>query len=213
MADPPKIRKKRDTSKKHQVILENAINVFTRKGYETASMDEIAETAGVSKKTIYNHFESKEKLFQEIVAEFIKGRDSIKPVTYSQEILPEEQLKSFARAEIYLIDDPKRRGISRLLTSVFLVDQKFGRETRGQHRPYQNLIQWLKEAEKDGKIHFSSAQSAAGIFYGLIEGCITWKALMSDGATLNEVDEILNEIIAVFLSRYGGPADRQKMSS
>ena len=53
-------RKKRDTSKKRLAILDGAIRVFIENGYETSSMDRIAEAAGVSKRTVYNHFPSKE---------------------------------------------------------------------------------------------------------------------------------------------------------
>ena len=44
MAARKKERKTRDTSKKHQLILDKAIEVFTQNGYEASSMDEIAET-------------------------------------------------------------------------------------------------------------------------------------------------------------------------
>jgi len=40
--------KNRDKSKKRATILNGAIDVFTSMGYELASMDKIAETAGVS---------------------------------------------------------------------------------------------------------------------------------------------------------------------
>jgi len=37
----------------------------------------------------------------------------------------EEQLREFADAELYLIDDPTRRGLSKLLTATFLMDITF----------------------------------------------------------------------------------------
>ena len=203
MKTPEKEQKKRDTSRKHRLIIEKAIEVFTLKGFEAASMDEIAETAGVSKKTIYNHFQSKEKLFQEIVAAFLIDRDAIKPIEYSKNASVEEQLKKFILAEMYLIDDPIRRGLSRLLTSVFLIDREFGKSTRAQHSPYHSMIQWLEKAREDGRLCFESAALTARIFYGLVEGCITWGAMMSDGESLKDLDFVLDEIIEVFLSRYG----------
>jgi TetR/AcrR family transcriptional regulator, regulator of autoinduction and epiphytic fitness len=203
MSQAKKERKKRDTSKKHRVILEYSIEVFTRKGYDAASMDEIAEISGVSKRTIYNHFQSKENLFQEIVADFVSERDSIKPVMYSDTLSLEEQLKAFARAELFLIDDPRRRGISKLLTSVFLLNPEFGQAIKGKHSPYQAFILWLEAAKNNGRLHFTSPLLTARIFYGLVEGCLTWGALMSDGATLKGSEPVLDEMVAVFLSRYG----------
>ena len=144
--------KKRDTSRKHRIILDTAIETFTKKGFEAASMDEIAERAGVSKRTIYNHFQSKERLFQEIVARFLAEREKKKPVKYSPRESLETQLREFAMAELYLIDDPVRRGLSRLLTSVFLINADFGKATRGQHAPHKGFIGWFREAQADGRI-------------------------------------------------------------
>src|SRR5258708_19115318 len=47
--------------------MEAAVRVFTREGYVRASVDAIATEAGVSKRTIYNHFADKERLFLTVV--------------------------------------------------------------------------------------------------------------------------------------------------
>ncbi len=47
-----------------QLILDVAGQVFARAGYHSASMDEIAELAGVSKPMVYAYFDSKERLYQ-----------------------------------------------------------------------------------------------------------------------------------------------------
>ncbi|MFO7193829.1 MULTISPECIES: TetR/AcrR family transcriptional regulator [Thermocrispum] len=44
-------------------IADAAVEVFSRHGYHTASMDEIAEVAGVSKPMVYAYLGSKEELF------------------------------------------------------------------------------------------------------------------------------------------------------
>ena len=203
MSDLKKKRKARDTSRKRQVILDGAVKVFTENGYDSSSMDRIAEVSGVSKRTVYNHFQSKEILFQSIVAEFLKERENLKPIEYSAELSLSEQLREFARAELFLIDDPVRRGLSRLLTSTFLMNIEFGKATRGQYEPHAALVEWLEAAKADGKIIFESSRLAARMFYGMVEGCLTWGALMTDGATLHSKDSVLDELIAIFLSRYG----------
>ena len=48
---------------KHKKILAAAKTVFLKSGYHGSSMNEIAQTAGVTKLTVYNHFQDKEKLF------------------------------------------------------------------------------------------------------------------------------------------------------
>ncbi len=53
-------------------ILWTAKNVFLELGFERASMDVIAARAGTSKRTVYAHFESKEKLYLAVV-ELVRG--------------------------------------------------------------------------------------------------------------------------------------------
>ncbi|MET8623638.1 TetR/AcrR family transcriptional regulator [Kitasatospora sp. NPDC004669] len=48
---------------KRKAITRAAMAVFGREGYVRASMDAIAAEAGVSKRTVYNHFADKETLF------------------------------------------------------------------------------------------------------------------------------------------------------
>ena len=48
---------------REQLILDVAGRVFARAGYEAASMDDIAESAGVSKPMLYAYFRSKEGLY------------------------------------------------------------------------------------------------------------------------------------------------------
>jgi TetR/AcrR family transcriptional regulator of autoinduction and epiphytic fitness len=203
MPEAPKKRKKRDTSGKRQAILEGAIKVFTEQGFEAASMDAIAEAAGVSKRTVYNHFQSKEALFQTIVGDFLAEQEGYRPIEYAKEKPLADQLREFAQAELFLINDPNRRGLSKLLTATFLMDIEFGRAVHSQYEPHKAFIDWLHSAKVDGKIHFESAELAAEIFYGLVEGCLTWNALMTGGESLKYIDPLLDELIAVFLSRYG----------
>ncbi|AGP55055.1 TetR/AcrR family transcriptional regulator [Streptomyces rapamycinicus] len=54
---------------KRQAILEAAVAVFLREGYDRASVDAIADEARVSKQTVYNHFGDKERLFIAAVEE------------------------------------------------------------------------------------------------------------------------------------------------
>jgi AcrR family transcriptional regulator len=49
--------------RREQLILDVAGQVFARAGYESASMDEIADRAGVSKPMLYTYFGSKEGLY------------------------------------------------------------------------------------------------------------------------------------------------------
>ena len=52
---------------KHAAILNAATEVFLREGFSRASVDAIAEAAGVGKQTVYGHFGDKQRLFLAVV--------------------------------------------------------------------------------------------------------------------------------------------------
>jgi AcrR family transcriptional regulator len=54
---------------KHRAILAGALTVFARDGYARTSIDAIAAEAGVSTRTIYNHFPGKARLFHALIIE------------------------------------------------------------------------------------------------------------------------------------------------
>jgi AcrR family transcriptional regulator len=65
MAAPPKshpTRKRLSAEDRRSAILDAALEVFSRRGYHGASIDEIAGAAGISKALIYEHFPSKKEL-------------------------------------------------------------------------------------------------------------------------------------------------------
>lgn len=53
--------------RKRRQILDGAYRLFMRQGFDGTSMGDIAKEAGVSKGTLYVYFDSKERLFQELV--------------------------------------------------------------------------------------------------------------------------------------------------
>lgn len=56
------------TARREQ-LLEVALEVFARAGYHGASMNDVAEAAGVTKPVLYQHFESKRELYQALLDE------------------------------------------------------------------------------------------------------------------------------------------------
>jgi AcrR family transcriptional regulator len=76
-------------------ILWTAKDVFLEMGFERASMDVVAARAATSKRSLYAHFESKEKLFLAVI-EFVRGlflRRLKMPADYSEK--PAEALTLF----------------------------------------------------------------------------------------------------------------------
>lgn len=55
------------SKRKAKQILEGALPEFLENGYERTTMDRVAQSAGVSKQTLYNHFSDKDGLFTALV--------------------------------------------------------------------------------------------------------------------------------------------------
>ncbi|MGA8743131.1 MAG: TetR/AcrR family transcriptional regulator [Terracidiphilus sp.] len=58
----------------HEKVLTAALGLFAERGIEATSMDAIAQTSGVSKATIYNHWADKEALLLEVML-MVNGLD------------------------------------------------------------------------------------------------------------------------------------------
>ncbi len=58
--------------KTRKVILENALKLFSIKGYHGTSISDIAKAAGISKGLAYNYFESKQKLVEALFEQMLQ---------------------------------------------------------------------------------------------------------------------------------------------
>lgn len=62
-------RKERERLFKRQEIVNAARVVFAARGFDAATLDEIAERAEFGKGTLYNYFQNKEELFESVIAD------------------------------------------------------------------------------------------------------------------------------------------------
>ncbi|MBD2571321.1 TetR/AcrR family transcriptional regulator [Anabaena lutea] len=71
----PKIGEiQRSNSDKVEKILQGAMQEFLKHGYAATSMDRVAEAAGVSKATVYSHFQDKVGLFSALIEQLARKR-------------------------------------------------------------------------------------------------------------------------------------------
>lgn len=94
-------------------VLDVAQRHFTAAGFEGASIEGIAQDAGVSKLTLYRHFESKQGLFVAMV---------------------ERQVSSYARQQVGKIDVSRPPREILLEMGLFLAKSYFTNETQGLTR-------------------------------------------------------------------------------
>jgi AcrR family transcriptional regulator len=85
------VRKRLSRGERYDLILIQAIDVFGTRGYHNVSMDDIADAAGVSKALVYQHFESKDELYLEVMRTFTQQITETVLPAWAANLPPEER--------------------------------------------------------------------------------------------------------------------------
>ena len=72
-----KIRRKRQILRNRTIILRSARELFHKKGFYGATMEDIAEHSGFDRRTIYNHFKNKEDVFAALISGILTDIETI----------------------------------------------------------------------------------------------------------------------------------------
>jgi AcrR family transcriptional regulator len=64
---PERLSREEKKARTRAQLIDAAATVFARHGYVAASLDEVAEEAGLTKGAVYSNFDSKEDLFQAVI--------------------------------------------------------------------------------------------------------------------------------------------------
>jgi AcrR family transcriptional regulator len=104
-----KLTRERRRQQTRDVLIEAATEVFARRGFEGASLEEIAETAGFTRGAIYKHFAGKEELFFAVSdganRRVIESFRAIAPATPESSEWDVERLGEMWRASVLDVDD------------------------------------------------------------------------------------------------------------
>jgi TetR/AcrR family transcriptional regulator, regulator of autoinduction and epiphytic fitness len=191
-------------NRKRESILAAAIDVFVAEGYEQASMDRIAEQAGASKRTLYNHFASKEELFQAVLQKIGRDCEPAARIQYDPKRSLEAQLEDFAQIKLANLANPSWVGMIKVVFGVFARNPDLARRAvRSVHDPDGTFVPWLKAAKADRRLRFKDAEMASAMFGAMIGGGIWWPTVMFDAVTPSQAEILKKEIICTFLARYG----------
>ena len=79
-------------------IVDSALKLFGRRGYDATSVQEITNLAGVTKGAFYHHFESKEALLRLIHDEYIDHQLALSRRVLEEASEPDEQLRGLIMA-------------------------------------------------------------------------------------------------------------------
>jgi TetR/AcrR family transcriptional regulator len=99
-------------------ILNAAARSFARRGYSGTSMADVAESAGVSKATVFHHFRSKRGLYRALIEQSVSGfREDVLPKLDTEAPLP-GGLERFAAAHYARLT--RHKATSRLILHEML---------------------------------------------------------------------------------------------
>jgi AcrR family transcriptional regulator len=139
----PDTRRRRKAERPKE-ILEAAFEEFSRNGYAAATLEQVAERAGVTKGTIYVYFDSKEHLFISMVRDFTKATlDTVIGMFERHEGSTADLLRAqFSFIYEHIVGDRRRREVLRMLiaeASRFpALADRYHEEI---HRPCHDLLQ------------------------------------------------------------------------
>lgn len=193
------------TEQKRAAILEAALAEFEARGFRETSMDRIAETAGVSKRTVYNHFASKDALFRAITTALSERVAQVTDYRYDPALSLEGQLRTIGGQVLDMLVSPGFVTLSRVALVEMIRSPDLARETYNLVRERQTgLARWLTDAADDGRLELDDAVWAADLFLGLIKSFAFWPQILGgqpvpDPATRGR---ILDSAVELFLGHY-----------
>jgi TetR/AcrR family transcriptional regulator of autoinduction and epiphytic fitness len=198
-------RRGRPVSKEKQsALLEAAIAEFQKHGYEGASIDAIAAEAGISKRTLYNHFPSKEALFRSLVEEMGHRVRLFSELEYRRDIPVRDQLSRYAHASARLIQDKETLALFRaILAEHVRTPALVASVMKRQWDDEYGFAAWVVAACRDGKLRAKSPERAAHHFASLIKGAAVWPVVFRPGPIKSgEIEAAIEEAIEMFLRYY-----------
>lgn len=197
-------------ARKNSAIINAATQIFLKKGFESASMDEIAAAAGVSKRTVYQHFENKEQLFQQILTLYWQEAIGIsKQLLFNSEQSIAMNLKHFARIFLDFLYQPQTIDLFRLLISESVRFPNLAQSLviNGKAPFTQELIIFLDQQKKAGRLFMKDTGRAAAFFIGQLKEYHFWPMMLGfiPESNLPKKDALIAEAVAIFEKFYLNP--------
>ena len=195
------------SERKRASVLIGAAKVFVEEGFSQSTMDRVAQVAGVSKRTVYKHFRSKQELFN-IIVDGIWTRITEWSVEWmNPEGDPHEELRAFALEMLHQVLHPEVLPVLRMAAAEFMQRPDLGRQFYERTGSFglEDLSVYLGQAHEKGCLEVKDAALAAAQFHALIKDPLMWPQMMGFQAapTEHETAEVIEQAITLFLSLYG----------
>ncbi|MBU6957584.1 TetR/AcrR family transcriptional regulator [Pseudomonas sp. CVAP len=163
------------TDRKREAIVQAAIAEFRANGFDITSMDKIAATAGVSKRTVYNHFPSKEELWTEILQRLWTNVTAQQDNYYRTDLPLREQLGQLLHCKLQLLGDTNFLDLARVAIAATIhspervqdMVERIGEREEG-------LTTWIRAAQADGRLKPVDPAFAAQQVQGMLKAFAFW---------------------------------------
>ena len=190
---------------KHEAIMAAAKQTFLDIGVQQTSMDKIAEVAQVSKRTVYNHFESKETLVMALLAEqWQQAIDHRVIESFTNESIF-EQLTRILICEIQILGHPEYIELSKMAFGHYLYQtEKLLEQAHRFQLEDTALFHWLTSQKQNKTLDIDNIEFAAEQLHSLIKGQCFWLQMvgLKPALTQTEIARLAFESAQMFIKRY-----------
>jgi AcrR family transcriptional regulator len=198
--------RRQDGGAKRRQIMDGARTVFLNAGFDGASMNDIARSAGVSKGTLYAYFTSKEELFEAIIrGEFAQSAERL--CVFKREGDVRSMLTDFGVRLILRMSEPGTRALARVVIAAVEKFPNVGRAffESGPLYGATRLAAELKALEAAGALKVPDPERAAWQFVDLCQSYVYKRLLFGvvESLSLEEIEGAVNAGVEVFLRAYG----------
>jgi|SRR5579863_656291 TetR/AcrR family transcriptional regulator of autoinduction and epiphytic fitness len=193
------------TDRKRVAIIEAAIEEFRSAGFDATSMDRIAARASVSKRTVYNHFPSKEALFASILHQLWDAtRTGNAPAYRAGEPLRVQLLELLMR-KLRLMNDEAFLSLARVAIAAGIHSPERARDMVARlGEREEDLTVWIRAAAADGRLKTSDPVFAAHQLHGLVKAFAFWPQVTMGQPPLSKSEQkkVAEAAADMFLARY-----------
>ena len=203
---PPLSARELKTRQTVERILAAAANLFLHRGYARTNLEEVAAEAGVTKPTVYSHFESKQGLFRALTQ--AKAKERIAEV--SKVLQPTGDIRAdlirFGELLLSKVLDSEARLWDRLAAAESLTHPEVGEAffQAGPAMVLEKLSEFLRQEKRLGRLSIPSPERGADQLIGMLL-CLDLLRSQVGQPTLapNQRRRRCREAVDVFLAAYG----------
>ncbi|WP_322104499.1 TetR/AcrR family transcriptional regulator [Paraburkholderia sp. J41] len=193
------------TDRKRAAIVAAAIDEFLASGFDATSMDRIAARASVSKRTVYNHFESKEALFAEILRQLWDASADGESPAYRADTPLRAQLVGLLMRKLRLINSEAFLSLARVAIAAGIHSPERARDMVARiGEREEDLTVWVRAAAADGRLKTADPAFAAQQLHSLVKGFAFWPQVTMGQPPLDGEQQvrIAESSADLFLARY-----------